>query len=216
MIEKDPIRLILVRHGNTFESGQQPVQVGALSDLPLTAQGFKQAHDFAGYLKRKGIEPKAIYAGTLVRQTESAKIVGKELHMEKKVHINEPALTEIDYGLWEGLAADEIEAKWPHEYEQWNTQAKWAEDIFGGTLQGHLEAIAHWLDMLCKTYDSGDTVVAVTSNGVIRFFYSFVKDDWQAVVNTKQMENLKVKTGHFCELLIYKDALKVQTWNAAV
>lgn len=209
----EPIRLILVRHGNTFESGQTPVQVGKRSDMALTKQGVQQAHDFASYLISQGIMPKAIYAGTLARQTESAKIIGKELHIQDKVHLREPALTEVDYGLWEGLTAEEIQSKWPAEYECWNKQAQWAEGIFAGTLEGHLEAIAHWLDTLTKTYNGGDVVVGVTSNGIIRFFYSFVKDEWQGLVNGKQMDSLKVKTGHFCELLVYKDALKVIAWN---
>ena len=33
------MRLILARHGNTFEAGETPVWVGAREDLPLTARG---------------------------------------------------------------------------------------------------------------------------------------------------------------------------------
>ena len=43
MIGKEPIRLILVRHGNTFEAGQKCVKVGSKTDMPLTAQGLRQA-----------------------------------------------------------------------------------------------------------------------------------------------------------------------------
>lgn len=213
MSDKAPIKLILARHGNTFESGETPVQVGSRSDMPLTAQGKTQAHDLAAWLSEKRIIPAAIYAGTLRRQTEAAKIVAHELHLEKKVHLNTRALNEVDYGLWEGLTAEEILAKWPHDYELWNTQAVWAEEVFGGTLQEHLEAIAKWLDLLTKEYKPGDTVVGITSNGIIRFFYSFVKEQWGEFVSGKQMESLKVKTGHFCELELYKDNVKVVGWN---
>lgn len=213
MIGEKPIKLILVRHGNTFESGQQPVQVGSRTDMLLTEQGKKQAHDFANYLLKHNIMPKAIYAGTLKRQVESAKAIGRDLHIEKALHLNEPALTEIDYGLWEGLTAEEIREKWPEQYAQWNGEALWAEGIFGGSFVDHLEAIAHWLDVLCKSYESGDTIVGVTSNGVIRFFYTFVADVWEDLMEKKEMESLKVKTGHFCEILIYKNTLEVLSWN---
>jgi probable phosphoglycerate mutase len=45
-------RLILIRHGNTFEAGQKAVWVGARSDLPLTMAGEAQAHAAAQYVAR--------------------------------------------------------------------------------------------------------------------------------------------------------------------
>jgi broad specificity phosphatase PhoE len=50
-----------------------------------------------------------------------------------KLHLNEPALNEIDYGLWEGLSTEQITAKWPAEYEEWNDQAVWPTHIFNGS-----------------------------------------------------------------------------------
>ena len=32
-------RLVIVRHGNTFEAGEPPRRIGARTDLPLTATG---------------------------------------------------------------------------------------------------------------------------------------------------------------------------------
>ncbi len=36
-------RLVIVRHGNTFEAGETPRRIGARTDLPLTAAGLEQA-----------------------------------------------------------------------------------------------------------------------------------------------------------------------------
>ena len=63
------IRLILMRHGNTFEAGQTPVQVGTRTDLPLTAQGLAQAKEMLNYLTAEGISPEAIFAGKLKRHS---------------------------------------------------------------------------------------------------------------------------------------------------
>lgn len=207
------IRLILLRHGNTFEAGQIPTQVGSRSDLPLTIQGCEQAEHFSRYLVAEGISPKAIYAGTLKRQIKTAQIISKHLYIEDKVHLNEIALTEIDYGAWEGLTSEEIHTKWPEQYDSWTTEAKWADGVFGGTLEKHLLGIKQFLDHLRKVYTSGDMVVAVTSNGLMRFFYSFQKTEWQHLVHERQMEKLKVKTGHFCELHIFNDSIKIKSWN---
>lgn len=62
MSDNNPIRLILVRHGNTFDAGQTPTQVGARTDLSLTDQGRNQAHYFARYLASEQIQPQAISA----------------------------------------------------------------------------------------------------------------------------------------------------------
>lgn len=186
------IRLILMRHGNTFEEGQTPVQVGARTDLPLTSYGLTQAEQMAEYLEREGISPKAVFAGKLKRQTQSAQIIASYFDLK---FIDAPALTEIDYGLWEGLSSSEIVSKWPKEYAEWNDLAKWQSHIFQGTQEAHLKSVETWLNGLRKTYD-GNTVVAITSNGLLRFF-----------------KNEKVKTGHFCEIQLLQEGLKICGWN---
>jgi len=188
------IRLLLVRHGNTFEEGQTPIQIGALTDLPLTSFGKLQAEQMAQYLIAEKIHPKAIFAGHLKRQIESARLMARPFHMPI---LNEPALTEIDYGDWEGLTSEEIAERWPKEYAAWTKEGKWAERIFRSTAAQHKSAIDQWLEKLKKTYAVGDTIVAVSSNGLLRFFQN----------------GEKVKTGHFCDITILPNGLKVNGWN---
>jgi len=200
------IRLFLLRHGNTFEAHQTPTQVGAASDLPLTAQGCAQAEHFANYLQAEGVRPQAIYAGSLQRQTKTAHLVQQRMAPPPALYLQQRALTEIDYGPWEGLTSEEIVTKWPEAYKGWTEQGLWAEGIFGRTLQEHREEIDRFLEHLQKSYTSHDTLVAVTSNGVMRFFYAYGLDKWK-------MENVKVKTGHFCELVLSPHSVKIIQWN---
>lgn len=216
MIGHEPIRLILARHGNTFEAAETPVQVGARTDKALTAHGREQARRFAECLKSAGIIPAAIYAGTLKRQIETAQIVARKLHAEDRLHLNEHALTEIDYGQWEGLTSEAIAAQWPKEYESWTSQAYWPDGIFGKSELEHVIAIGEWLNLLRQTYASNDTIVGVTSNGIIRYFYTFYGKEWERLVQERQMDALKVKTGHFCELFLTQDELKVNRWNVGL
>jgi broad specificity phosphatase PhoE len=208
VLRNEPIHLILARHGNTFEVGQPPLQVGVRTDLSLTAQGRIQAEQLAKFLTKTPLA--ALYAGTLKRQIETAQIITGS--KETPTYLDESALTEIDYGLWEGLTSEEISRRWPAEYNAWTSESKWAHGIFGRTLEDHMHDIEIWLDALRKKYNPGDTVVAVTSNGIIRLFYSF-EEKWKTLQESKQMEQLKVKTGHFCELLLFPDSLKVKNWN---
>ncbi len=212
-MDKGQIHIFLSRHGNTFEAGQIPTQVGLKTDLPLTEQGRAQALAFAAYLKQNQITPAAIYAGSLQRQTAYAQIIAQELDMESKLHLFNPALNEIDYGAWEGLTADEITRSWPEVYAAWIEQASWANNIFRGSLEAHIQAIKTWLEELRHQYTQGDVVVGVTSNGIMRFFQSFDVNLWNSAVQNARMEDLKVKTGHFCELLLSQDSLIVKSWN---
>jgi broad specificity phosphatase PhoE len=209
---KAPIRLILARHGNTFEDGQTPTQVGARTDLPLTLKGQAQAELISRHLLTEKITPAAIYAGGLKRQTESAQIIADRLDIHQ-LQLYEPALTEIDYGAWEGLTSEEITNCWSNEYINWTEKGMWPEKIFGGKMQNHINQIELWLNLLRQTYVSGDTIVAITSNGLLRFFYSLQAEQWQQLKEKKQIDSLKVKTGHFCELHLFPDSLKIISWN---
>ena len=213
MKQNPPIRLLLMRHGNTFETGQTPYQVGAQTDLALTAAGRAQAGAFARYLTSKKIDPKAIYAGSLKRQTESAAIIAASLSAENRTHLNESALMELDYGLWEGLDSQEILARWPKEFDDWTKQSIWPKAIFRGTFEEKLEAVEKWVQKMEKLYAPGDTVVGVTSNGTLRFFAFLEGERWNQLRMGLEMEKIKVKTGHFCDLLIYKDRLKIAAWD---
>ncbi len=181
-----------MRHGNTFEAGQTPLQVGARTDLPLTSYGLLQAEQMVKYLMAKKISPKAIYAGSLKRQTQSAEIIAQSFGLRLE---EAPALNEIDYGLWEGLPSEEIGLKWAKEYREWNEEGKWQSHIFKGSYQNHFNALIGWLERL-KEIHEGETVFAVTSNGLLRLF-----------------KNEKVKTGHFCELLLDQGEIHLSQWN---
>ena len=190
------IRLILVRHGNTFEEGQVPVQVGSGMDLALTDRGKQQAELMARFLVRRQIQPDAIYAGNLKRQTEFGEIIAE--HFKLPVQY-EPALTEIDYGAWEGLSASQIEQLWPQEYKLWNEEAKWPHSLFRASEKYHLDLIDLWFSSLKKNFVLPKTIVAVTSNGILRFLPKENKS--------------KVKTGHFCELHLFDGSYEIKQWN---
>lgn len=183
--------------------------MGARTDLPLTAQGRKQAEAFAAYLKAQGIAPDAIYAGPLRRQAQSAEIIGGAFSTQPR--LDQPALNEIDYGYWEGLTTEELLQKWKEPYLEWTHEGKWADGIFGTNRRDHLELIGNWMIHLCLAYPPGSTLVAVTSNGLLRFFHP----QWREIAAAKQMETLKVKTGHFCELHLFPDRTEIISWNTA-
>lgn len=186
------IRLILVRHGNTFEEGQTPIQIGARTDLPLTAKGRRQAEQMGAYLVAQKLPVRAVYTGPLKRQTETARLLAHPFALPIE---SVPALCEIDYGPWEGLTADAIAARWPEESAAWTQKAQWPSSIFAETLENRLQNLERWFDQLRKL-QSGQTLVAVTSSGLLRL-----------------LKNEKVNTGHFCEIHLEPKGFQVSLWN---
>ena len=182
-------RLFLMRHGNTFESTETPLQIGARTDLPLTEYGKEQALKMANYLKEHSILPQGIYASRLQRQMQTAQIIAANC---KVPWIEEGALAEIDYGLWEGLRAEEVQRQWPQEYEAWIKQGLWQKKIFASQYEMHQKQWHTWL----ATLPEGD-IVAISSNGLIR----------------TMLNGEKVQTGHFCELQCLDGHWNIKSWN---
>ena len=213
-MKKDlPITLIIARHGNTFNKGEKLVQVGCRTDLPLTPHGLVQGLLLGEKIKSEIKNLKSIYAGDLKRQIETAKLIAEEINEKETLYFNETALNEIDYGLWEGLTQDEIIAKWPEQYKNWTEQSEWPLGVFNGSFLSHQKKLNDWLNLLKKQYKSGDSIIAVTSNGIIRLLYSFQEEAWAKIKAERKMELLKVNTGHFCEIRLYKDDLEIVRWN---
>lgn len=184
---------------------EEPRQIGAQTDLPLTAQGRQQIEKGALALQKANYTPSAIYAGPLKRQRESAQILAAPFSLPVT---SSEALREIDYGLWEGLKAPEIESKWGKEYQAWREKGEWPEMIFRGNLNQHLQQIQQWLFSLDSPDSSDHFILAVTSNGLLRFFHP----EWRQIGKRGEMDRLKVKTGHFCELIL-SHPVQVVRWN---
>ncbi len=166
------------------------MQVGARTDLPLTAFGKEQARKIAELI-RKSV-PKAIFAGGLKRQIESAEIIAERFGLTVQKC---EALTEIDYGLWEGLAAEAIAKKWPREHIEWSQDAKWQDHIFGSRFEEHWQKLEKWLNELRASFEN-KTVFGVTSSGILHLLH-----------------NEKVSTGHFCEMDLCPDRIEIVRWN---
>ncbi len=112
-----PTRMFLVRHGATSLTAED--RFAGSTDVPLSEDGRRQAACLAERLKRQSID--AIYASPLERALETARILAAPHGLRPVV---ESALREIDYGRWEGLTREEVQAAFSAEY------AIWEEDPF--------------------------------------------------------------------------------------
>ena len=102
--------LWLVRHGQTDWNLTGRWQ-GQASDAPgLNETGHRQALGVSE--KMNGVKISAIYSSDLLRARQTAEAIAVPLGLPV---ILEPRLREINLGVWEGMASEDIEAQYPQE-----------------------------------------------------------------------------------------------------
>jgi len=111
-----PARLVLVRHGETV--GNSSIRYYGRTDVALSELGRRQMHAvrewLAAHAGAHGFAP--IFSSPLVRATEGARIIAGEA--ARALVIDE--FVEVDFGLFEGLTAEEIAERYPEEFRRWN------------------------------------------------------------------------------------------------
>jgi alpha-ribazole phosphatase len=106
------IRFWLIRHGEP--AGEARHRCHGSLDIGLSEAGRAQMAQVAEYLMDEPIV--AIYTSPRSRALESARILGAVASCPVEVIED---LREIDFGDFEGLAYDEIAARYPDLYRQW-------------------------------------------------------------------------------------------------
>lgn len=107
-----PTRLLLVRHGSTQLTSENRFS-GAIG-VELSDEGRDQTRRLSERLQPEKIA--AVYCSPLSRTVETAKILGEP---HKLAPIPRQGLEEISHGRWEGLTRQEVEERFPGEYESW-------------------------------------------------------------------------------------------------
>jgi len=184
------IRLIIARHGNTFNKGETPTRVGARTDLPLVESGKEQARMLGEYLVKFDLLPTKVYAAPLKRTMETAMGALKAAGMADMAVEPLDIFTEIDYGPDENKPEDEVVARVGQKaIDDWNAFAKvpdgWNVDVE--------KIIGNWKDFassLVKGKDNTTTMV-VTSNGIARFA-PYITDNFDAFAAA---HDIKIGTG---------------------
>lgn len=102
--------ILLIRHAEPEGAGRY---LGRRSDPPLSARGRAQAEALA---RRLASEPlAAIYSSPLRRALETARAIAAH-HLPVEIVAD---LVEMDFGLWDGLSYQEVEAREPEQLARW-------------------------------------------------------------------------------------------------
>jgi broad specificity phosphatase PhoE len=106
-------QIVVVRHGETV--GQSSIRYYGATDIALSGLGADQVAAAARAIGEQRFD--LVVASPLQRAWQSARIVvpGEPIQLE-------PGFREIDFGHWEGLTKEEIEATDPSGYAQWRRE----------------------------------------------------------------------------------------------
>lgn len=125
--DAQPTTVVLVRHGETSMTVSRGYSGSSEPGPSLTEHGRAQAADAAELVCRVGHDlwgdipfPTELICSPMVRTQETAGIIGAKLGLDARV---DAGFQEADFGVWQGLTAEQIDARWPGQLEPWHTRA---------------------------------------------------------------------------------------------
>ncbi|MGH8012676.1 MAG: histidine phosphatase family protein [Candidatus Binataceae bacterium] len=120
-------QLVLVRHGETV--GNSSVRYHGRTDVVLSELGSAQIRAAAQWLEAAGLRHFApVFTSPLKRAIESARIIAGE----RTALIEIDDFAEVDFGIFEGLTAEEIQLCHPAEFALWNRDRLAADYAYPG------------------------------------------------------------------------------------
>ena len=162
------MQLILIRHAQSKGNEENIVQ--GQTDEGLSNLGKEQAKELKEYFQIGDIT--AIYSSDLGRAVQTAMPTAEKLNLEIKTDID---LREAHFGIWEGLAYNEVKEKYPEEYTEWHKnyykRPHWFESF-----ESHQTRIQKALKkiLLENSYDS--KVAVFTHGGSIKTQVGYFKN----------------------------------------
>jgi probable phosphoglycerate mutase len=173
--------IILVRHGEV--PGIAPPRFRGREDLALTPRGREQAEATARAIAARW-RPAAVYTSPLGRCVDTGAAIARACGVAAAAL---DGLADIDYGAWQGLTHDEVEAREPEAYRRWHRRPDLVRFPGGESLQDVAVRVSDALRLL-RDRHTGETIVVVghdSSNRVLLLhslelplsaFWRFVQD----------------------------------------
>lgn len=189
-------RIFVIRHGNTFTSGEEPRRIGSRTDIPLVESGRAQAERLGGWFAGEGIRIGRMLSSPLLRARETAQAIATATG-----HAPDGArdwLGEIDHGPDEGRSEAEVAARiGAPALALWEEQGV-APD---GWIVDAEARLAAWSAVFAEQRAGVDLLV--TSNGAARF-----------ALLALGLPPRKLRTGAFGEFLVEADgAVRLVRWD---
>jgi len=185
-------QLFLVRHGTMTLNGQNRYR--GRRDVPLDAQGYEDAVDAAMDLSPLGLS--AVYTSPLRRTIATAQIIADEARVPDVRILH--SLTNVDYGAWEGLTAQEAERHDPRAYAAYRTAPEIAVCPAGERLTDAQARITQAVGLIGARH-VGEIVAVVTHAVMIRLLVlgqpDVSRESWRMPVGHGALTSVSIREG---------------------
>lgn len=174
------MKLFFIRHGQTDWNIKGKIQGSC--DIELNDTGIKQAVELSNKVLEENYKFSGIYSSPLRRAIKTAEILSGATNVE---YASIEGLEEINLGEWEGLSWEEVNEKYPAEYEKWYNNRRYTKPPKGEAYQDMLERVLNAIYKIIK--ENCNNVAIVTHSAVIMCLQCFI-------TNTPFDEMTKFKT----------------------
>lgn len=154
------MKLYFTRHGETDWNLLKKIQ--GKQDTELNATGIMQAEQLGDNLLLGKYNFTKIYSSTQKRARRTAEIVAEKLNMDFETL---EGLEEMNLGLWEGLSWNEVEERFPKEFENWFINRRYMKTPEGESYQDLLDRVLSAIKNIIETQEGN--VLVVTHSAVI-------------------------------------------------
>src|SRR4051812_35939693 len=154
-------QLYLVRHGTTTMNVENRYR--GRRDIPLDAQGYQDAVDAARLLSGVGLT--AVYTGPLRRTIATGQIIADEARVPDLRILH--GLNNVDYGVWEGMTAEEAAMFDPVAFDDYKQHPGRACCPHGERLKDAQKRMIEALQLIGSRHP-GEAVAAVSHAVMIR------------------------------------------------
>jgi broad specificity phosphatase PhoE len=185
----DTCELYLVRHGTT-----KLHRYRGRRDVPLDAQGYQDATEAADRLA--DVDLSAVYAGPLRRTIATAQLIAEKAGVPDVRILS--GLTNLDYGAWEGMTAEEAAIFDPAAFACYRSAPADAVCPAGERLSDAQHRIIAALQLIGSRH-AGQVVAAVTHAVMIRLILmqlNHIEDEtWRLPVRQGLVTELWLRDG---------------------
>jgi broad specificity phosphatase PhoE len=200
--EKETGRWYLVRHGET--AWRREGRIHGHTDAGLNDHGRSQMRSLAARLA--GCRFAAAYASDLGRAVESARIIlkGRGYAVE-----TDPDLREFSYGAWEGLTAEEAEARDTQDYVHRMARSSDAFAAPGGeNTRQMLDRVRRFYQRVVAGHGPSENVLVVAHGGSIRALLVCLLE-----IPDDMFWRFKVDCGSLSVVSNHPDGRVLELWN---
>jgi broad specificity phosphatase PhoE len=188
----DTCRLYVVRHGTTTMNVQNRYR--GRCDVPLDAQGYQDAVDAARQLSGVGLT--AVYTGPLRRTIATAQIIADEAGVPDLRILH--GLNNVDYGVWEGMTAEEASMYAPEAFTLYRTSPGRAACPLGERLSDAQRRMVEALRLIGERHP-GEVVAAVSHAVMVRLVVARLTgvddESWRIPVGRGSLTEFEIASG---------------------